>query len=66
MLDLNGISGGSEEAPTAFRTLEAELVEAMTTLGLSLRDAADEISRRGYKKNAVKQAALHLKKMIAE
>lgn len=66
VLDLNGISGGSEEAPTAFRTLEAELVEAMTTLGLSLRDAADEISRRGYKKNAVKQAALHLKKMIAE
>ena len=46
-------------------SLEARLVEAMVTQGLSLRDAQNELALNGEKKNAVKQAALNLKRMFA-
>ncbi len=46
-------------------SLEARLVEAMRE-GLSLRDAQNELILNGEKKNAVKQAALSLKRMFQE
>ncbi len=46
-------------------SLEARLVEAMRE-GLSLRDARNELVLNGEKKNAVKQAALSLKRMFQE
>ena len=56
-------------APTAVTTpsltLEARLMEEMAGRGLSLRDAQSELVLRGEKKNAVKQAALNLKRMFA-
>ena len=38
----------------------------MLTDGLDLRDAQSELVLQGAKKNAVKQAALRLKKLFAE
>ena len=40
-------------------------MEEMAGRGLSLRDAQSELVLRGEKKNAVKQAALNLKRMFA-
>ena len=39
-------------------------MEEMNKNGLSLRDAQSELIMAGEKKNAVKQAALNLKKMF--
>ena len=46
-------------------SLEAQLTELMVE-GMNLREAQEELFNRGTKKNAVKQAALHLKKMFEE
>ena len=54
-----------QEMPTADISLEARLTELMLS-GLSLRDAQDELIRRGEKKNAVKAAGLRLKRLFVE
>ena len=45
--------------------MEAKLIEAMKQ-GRSLREAQEELIAAGEKKNAVKQAALTLKKLFEE
>ena len=54
-----------EPAPTAEISLEARLTEQMLS-GLSLRDAQSELVLQGEKKNAVKAAALRLKRLFTE
>lgn len=55
----------SEKPDAAGLSLEARLVEIMND-GISLREASEILIGQGEKKNPVKQAALHLKKMFAE
>ncbi|MCR5296425.1 MAG: 16S rRNA (cytidine(1402)-2'-O)-methyltransferase [Clostridiales bacterium] len=62
VLDLHGVEIVREAAPAAELPLEALLTEQMAG-GLSLREAQEELVSRGMKKNAVKQAALRLKKI---
>ena len=64
VMDLHQVSLLAEEEPAPTLTLEARLMEEMTGRGLSLRDAQSELVLRGEKKNAVKQAALNLKRMF--
>ena len=55
---------GKNECVTTDVSLEARLVEQMKQ-GMSLRDAQNELILNGEKKNAVKQAAIELKKMFS-
>ena len=66
VLDFHDVVLPEEKAPAAEVSLEAQLVEAMLNDGLDLRDAQSELVLAGAKKNAVKQAALRLKKLFAE
>ena len=64
MLDLSDVpKREKEEEPNKAISLEARLVEAMRE-GMTLRDAQNELILQGEKKNAVKQAALALKKLF--
>ncbi len=63
VLDFHQVELAEEKAPAADVSLEAQLVEQMLE-GLDLRDAQSELVLRGAKKNAVKQAALRLKKLF--
>ena len=54
-----------EPAPAVEISLEARLAEQMLA-GLSLRDAQSELVLQGEKKNAVKAAALRLKRLFTE
>ncbi len=54
-----------EERSAADISLEAQLVEQMLA-GLSLREAQGELTAQGAKKNAVKAAALSLKRLFTE
>lgn len=63
VLDLHGVTLPEEETETAEWPLEAKLVEAMKQ-GMSLREAQEALTAAGEKKNAVKQAALTLKKLF--
>ncbi len=65
VLDFHQVVLPESEAPAADVSLEAQLVEQMLE-GLDLRDAQSELVLRGAKKNAVKQAALRLKKLFDE
>ena len=65
ILDFHGVKQPEEKAPAAEISLEAQLVEQMLE-GLDLRDAQNELVLRGAKKNAVKQAALRLKKLFED
>ena len=65
MLDLHEVPEPEPEGSAPSLTLEARLMEEMAGRGLSLRDAQSELVLRGEKKNAVKQAALNLKRMFA-
>ena len=65
VLDLHEVPEPEPEESTPSLTLEARLMEEMAGRGLSLRDAQSELVLRGEKKNAVKQAALNLKRMFA-
>lgn len=65
VLDFHQVELAEEKAPAADVSLEAQLVEQMLE-GLDLRDAQSELVLRGAKKNAVKQAALRLKKLFDE
>lgn len=55
-----------QELPKADVSLEARLVDAMITSGLSLRDAGKMLVRDGEKKNAVYAASLQLKKLFED
>lgn len=65
ILDFHEVTLPEETAPVTEASLEAQLVEQMLE-GLDLRDAQSELVLRGAKKNAVKQAALRLKKLFAQ
>ena len=65
VLDFHGVTLPEEKAPAAEISLEARLVEQLLE-GLDLRDAQSELVLQGEKKNAVKQAALRLKKLVEE
>ena len=65
ILDFHGVTLPEEKDPAVEVSLEAQLVEQLLE-GLDLRDAQNELVLRGAKKNAVKQAALRLKKLFAE
>ena len=65
ILDFHAVTLPEEKAPAAEVSLEAQLVEQMLE-GLDLRDAQSELVLQGVKKNAVKQAALRLKKLFME
>lgn len=65
VLDFQGVK--LEEAPKVSQTsLEAQLVDAMLKEGLSLRAAQEAVVEKGAKKNAVKSAALRLKRLFAD
>ena len=63
VLDLHGVSLPEPETQTAEWPLEAKLIEEMKQ-GKTLREAQDALAEAGEKKNAVKQAALTLKKLF--
>ena len=63
VLDLHGVNLPEPETEEAGMTLEAKLIEAMKQ-GMSLREAQEALIAKGEKKNAVKQAALTLKKLF--
>ena len=65
VLDFHDVILPEEKAPAAEVSLEAQLVEQLLD-GLSLRDAQSELVASGAKKNAVKAAALRLKKLFEE
>lgn len=66
ILDMHEVTLPEEKAPVADVTLEARLIDAMVRHDLSLRDAQSELVLDGEKKNAVKAAALRLKKLFSE
>ena len=63
VIDLHRVPAPEKEQPTAEISAEAKLVEMMKQ-GMTLREAQDALVGRGEKKNAVKQAAIALKKMF--
>lgn len=63
VLDFHDVVLPEEKAPAANVSLEARLVEYMLE-GLSLRDAQSELVDSGEKKNAVKAAALRVKRLM--
>ena len=65
VLDLTGVELPEEKAPAAEISLEARLTELLLQ-GDTLRDAQAELVLAGEKKNAVKAAALQLKKLFQE
>ena len=66
VLDLHRVPRPEKKQENAEISLEARLIEAMVREGLSLRDAQNELTMNGEKKNAVKQAALNLKYLFEE
>ncbi|MDD6051352.1 MAG: 16S rRNA (cytidine(1402)-2'-O)-methyltransferase [Clostridiales bacterium] len=65
ILDFHGVKLPEEPSRAAEVSLEAQLVEQLLQ-GLDLRDAQSELVLQGQKKNAVKQAALRLKRLLTE
>ena len=65
VIDLHPVEASARETAEAAPDvcLEARLVDLMKQ-GLTLRDAQSELVLRGEKKNAVKQAAIELKRMF--
>ena len=63
VLDLHGVTLPEEETGTAEQPVEGKLIEEMKQ-GKTLREAQEALIGRGEKKNAVKQAALTLKKLF--
>lgn len=63
VLDLHGVSMPEPEKEAAEWPLEAKLIEEMKQ-GRSLREAQEALAAKGEKKNAVKQAAIILKKLF--
>lgn len=65
VLDMHQVRLPEEPVPLAEISLEARLVEQMLS-GMTLRDAQSELALQGEKKNAVKAAALRLKRLFTE
>ena len=66
VIDLHGVEKPEAVAQAnANLSLEARLVEGMTA-GLTLRASQEQLIAEGEKKNAVKQAALRLKRLFAD
>ena len=65
VLEFHEVPVNTEQKEQADVSMEARIVEMMKT-GLDLRQAQEALVAAGEKKNAVKQAALQLKKMFAE
>lgn len=63
VLDLHSIIREKNGTPLTELSVEAKLAEEISR-GLSLREAQEALIEKGEKKNAVKQAALKLKKSI--
>ncbi len=63
VLDLHGVSLPEPETEAAEWPMEAKLIEEMKQ-GRTLREAQEALAVKGEKKNAVKQAALTLKKLF--
>ena len=63
IIDLHNVMLPEPETETAEWPAEAKLIEAMKQ-GMSLREAQEALITKGEKKNAVKQAALTLKKLF--
>ena len=63
VLDLHGVSLPEPETGAAEWPMEAKLIEEMKQ-GRTLREAQEALAAKGEKKNAVKQAALTLKKLF--
>lgn len=65
VLDFHQVQLPEEKQPAAEVSLEAQLTELLLT-GMDLRTAQAELTNAGNKKNAVKAAALRLKKLLEE
>ena len=65
ILDFHEVNLPEEKAPAAEISLEAQLVELLLANN-DLRAAQAELTARGAKKNAVKAAALRLKRLFEE
>ena len=65
VLDVHDAAETAAPAPETAGSTEAKLAEEIS-LGMSLREAQEALIRKGEKKNAVKQAALKLKKAVLE
>ena len=65
VLDFHGVSLPEEEKPAAEISLEAQLTDLLLS-GMDWREAQTALTDRGNKKNAVKAAALRLKKLLTE
>ena len=63
VLDLRNVPRPEKENTETALSMEAKLVECMKQ-GMTLREAQEALAAAGEKKNAVKQAALLLKKMF--
>ena len=63
VLDLHGVPAEEAEQPATFGSMEAMLAEEISK-GMTLREAQESLIQKGMKKNAVKQAALSLKKAV--
>ena len=63
VIDLHNVPIPEKQKPEAEISAEAKLVEAMKQ-GMSLREAQEFLTATGEKKNAVKQAAITLKKLF--
>ena len=64
-MDLHGVPEKDAEPAAVSGSVAARLADAIDS-GLSLREAQEVLIRNGEKKNAVKQAALRLKKAVSE
>ena len=65
VLDLHRVQIPENEKQESEVSTEAKLIEEMVH-GKSLRDAQEALIEKGEKKNAVKQAAINMKKMFTE
>ena len=65
VLDFHGVALPEASAPAAEVSLEARLTDLLLT-GVDLRAAQTSLIERGEKKNAVKAAALRLKRLLDE
>ena len=65
VLDLHPVTKPEAVRPETEMSLEAKLIERMKK-GETLREAQEALVETGEKKNAVKQAALRLKKALTE
>lgn len=66
VLDISGFPAETVEHEGDIISLEAQLLNVMITKGLPLRDAAKELTEKGYKKNALYAASINLKSILRD